>query len=241
MNRRKSAAERVSRRQVGSSQAQRRGAYFNLHVVCEGETEQRYVKDLVGQNPVLSENIVVKPVKAAGQDLGSLVKKAKQVEKQMLPSAPQAIWIVGDLDENTEAGRISVVNWLNGASRSCQRGIAFTNPCMEEWFLLHLVAHPRRHNLRNGYAKDLQKNLPGYRKGAKVSLPPELVKWEQAIKATRRAKQNLKAVGAGSLSGAELFGIVWENSNQSTFPELIEMLIEQVNRRTGKQRLSLEP
>lgn len=240
MNRRRTGNEQRRRRQVGSSQARKRGASFNLHVVCEGETEQRYIKDLVRTNPALNENVVVKPTKAAGQDLRSLVEKAIAIEKQMLQSDPQAIWIVCDLDENTEAGRMAAVNWLNKASSRCRRGIAFTNPCMEEWFLLHLEAHPRRHNTSGGYEKDLQKKLPSYRKGAKVSLPIELVKWEYTIEAARRAKQNLKSMGAGSLAGAELFEIVWESQNQSSFPELIDMLVEQVNRRTGKQTLSKE-
>lgn len=233
------------RSQVRATSSQLHAPRFTLHVICEGKTEQRYLSDLMRANPQLNDNVnlIFKGCRERSYtDLKSLIRIAERVERDAIRSTPQAVWIVCDRDQNDDSAREAALSWLRHGKNDCRRGIALSNPCIEEWFLLHVTEGLPLLQDAHAYEKRLVGFLPNYQKGDSRPMPTELTAWAYTQHAVKRERKNLKALAGDrkySEQSEDLVPLVWQNQNHSTFPEFFEMLVTKVNHRTGKNTLQL--
>lgn len=105
-----------------------------VYIVCEGEeTEIRYFRKFRSREC----SIDIVPVPSQYKSADKLVQKARSAigYSPYYPDEGDVIWCVFDRDDNTDA-MLSKAKQV--ATKEGYR-IAFSNPCIEIWFLLHLT------------------------------------------------------------------------------------------------------
>lgn len=115
----------------GQSKRKRRPV---IYLVCEGEeTEIRYFKYFRTRN----SRIDIIPVTSKQKSALGLVRKAEKTlgDKDFFPDLGDKLWCVFDCDANINYDLIKAKNMAK------QKGyeIAFSNPCIEIWFLFHFL------------------------------------------------------------------------------------------------------
>ena len=106
-----------------------------IYLVCEGEeTEIIYFKHFRTRN----SGIDIIPVPSKQKSAVGLVRKAEKSlgDKDFFPDLGDKLWCVFDCDANTNDDLIKAKAMAN------QKGyeIAFSNPCIEIWFLYHFMS-----------------------------------------------------------------------------------------------------
>ena len=115
----------------GQSKRKRRPV---IYLVCEGEeTEIRYFKYFRTRN----SRIDIIPVTSKQKSALGLVCKAEKTlgDKDFFPDLGDKLWCVFDCDANTND------DLIKAKAMAKQKGyeIAFSNPCIEIWFLFHFL------------------------------------------------------------------------------------------------------
>lgn len=134
------------------------------YIFCEGEkTEFNYFmrfKELINENPIYKNRVTVKP-EGTGRNTRSLLDYAQTiVKKKNVVNAK--VWCVYDKDDFSDVdfnGVITEANKLN-SKRQCGNEFycAWSNECIEFWFLLHFCNMTSNIN-RQLYSKKLSEFL----------------------------------------------------------------------------------
>ena len=96
------------------------------------ETEKKYFKKF--KKPITIEKFEVKT--KGGKDPLTLVKKAnKQIEYEGLKEKYDEIWVVFDIDDY----ELESIDEAIGLAKSNDIHVAYSNQCIELWFLIHLI------------------------------------------------------------------------------------------------------
>lgn len=106
-----------------------------IYLVCEGkETEIRYFKHFRTRN----SGIDIIPVTSKQKSAVGLVRKAEKTlgDKDFFPDLGDKLWCVFDCDANTTTDLQTAKDM---AKKMCYE-IAFSNPCIEIWFLYHFMS-----------------------------------------------------------------------------------------------------
>lgn len=116
---------------VGQGRRKRRPV---IYLVCEGEeTEIIYFKHFRTRN----SGIDIIPVPSKQKSAVGLVRKAEKSlgDKDFFPDLGDKLWCVFDCDANTND------DLIKAKAMAKQKGyeIAFSNPCIEIWFLFHFL------------------------------------------------------------------------------------------------------
>lgn len=115
-------------------------------IICEGiKTEPQYfgglknhMKKLYGDRIKIEVDIM-----GTGKNTTGILKKAKElVEAQSELNPYEKVWLVYDKDDFPKRNFNQVANWVNqrnnnGTNNNPQYNVAWSNECIELWFLLH--------------------------------------------------------------------------------------------------------
>ena len=211
-------------------------APLNLILACEGETERRYFNGLFRSTDLLRDNVNIRFARVKGSDLGSLIRAAENERKVVGNIGSVSTWVVCDMDANRQADLNSALNWLGGRP---DRGVALTNPCIEQWFLTYLQDKPKQLNSCSDYEDALTQELPGYTKKQKAALPSELVDWDATVQAVNRGWRRLREINVPeNASVVSALRSVWRRDNRSMMPLLFSHVAGAVNKRAGKSLIT---
>ena len=159
-----------------------------VYLVCEGqETEIRYFRHFRTRN----SRIDIIPVTSKQKSALGLVRKAEKTlgDKDFFPDLGDKIWCVFDCDANTTE------DLRKSADMAQKMGyeIAFSNPCIEIWFLYHFIAPGRPLQDCDTVINELvkQDSMKNYRKSQDVyeTLLPLL---ESALKRVAKRTEKLE-------------------------------------------------
>lgn len=130
-----------------------------LLIICEGETEEVYFKDIRAKLRDSRLNII--PIDVKGTDTNSLFNEAKKymIEKNVKISNGDQVWIIFDRDSNTD----HQINMIVEKSKAKSFELGFSNPSFELWFLLHFEYITHRID-NDDLLKRLEKFIEGYEK-----------------------------------------------------------------------------
>lgn len=146
---------------------------FQYYLFCEGEqTEPKYFdgfKRLIEDNPIYKDMVLIKIEPCAVETMRVIGKAEAYVAQHNLKKGQ--IWCVYDKDSfpssdfNAVEERASVLNQRNG---ELQYHSAWSNECIEIWFLLHFANYvsnnDRREYIRFLDDKFKETNLERYKK-----------------------------------------------------------------------------
>ena len=127
-----------------------------IYIVCEGsETEPKYFAKFRTRNC----NIIIHPIISTDKSASGLVQKAEKMlgNNPYYPEDGDVIWCVFDCDENTD----SMLKSAQEFAKAHGYRIAFSNPCIEYWYLLH-------YTLYNGYLANCDAVLTQLRKKNRI-------------------------------------------------------------------------
>lgn len=144
---------------------------YRYYIFCEGEqTEPQYFngfKRLIEDNPIYKEMVLIEIEPCAAETMRVIGKAEKYVAKNKIDKGQ--IWCVYDKDSFPSGdfnGVVSRANQLNQQNLNLQYHCAWSNECIEFWFLLHF-AYYTANNHRTEYIsflndkfKELAKYLP---------------------------------------------------------------------------------
>jgi hypothetical protein len=145
--------ERFARIEINRNEDIRYKRRFYL-IVCEGEkTEPHYFESLKENLPRGVLNVVDFKIIGTGNNTKSLVKKAKQLRKDMENDMNRKIdklWVVFDRDSfNPQSFNSAIQECRNKTDIDC----AWTNEAFELWYLLHF------HYYNTGIGREQYQNL----------------------------------------------------------------------------------
>lgn len=149
---------------------------FQYYIFCEGEqTEPKYFEEfrkLIEENPIYKDMVLIKIEPCAAETMRVIGMAEEYVSGHKLEKGH--IWCVYDKDSFPKGdfnGVIDRANSLNKQNEDLQYHAAWSNECIEIWFLLHF-ANYISNNHRTEYIKFLndkfkelkigkyQKNMP---------------------------------------------------------------------------------
>lgn len=236
---RKSARSRSAAKHRRSRHLLAKAPPLTLVLACEGETEKRYFRELFKLVPELRDHVHVRLARPKGTDLAALVRAADQEVKRIGSIRGLSAWVVCDVDQNQADDLERAKNWC---SKDGTRGVALTNPCIEQWFLTYLEARPKSYTKCGDYREEVEAQLPGYSKRRSVQLPAELLDWPATLVAVQRGWRRLNEIHVGEdCAPGEALKAVWDSTNRSTLPLLFSHVARAVNRRTGTETINLSP
>lgn len=170
-------------RSLSSKSANLRKVKSCIYVVAEGcTTEKEYFSQTVFRE--LSGYCVKSscPKKGCGgNDPKSLLKRAKEVQRNLDIAQGDQIWIVLDRDTWSEADINSLIAW---AREKDYRHIAISNPKIELWLIHHFTAkNPPTTSL--AVSKNLKRHWKDYAKGIRI----DKFSHEDVFNATARSRK----------------------------------------------------
>ena len=149
---------------------------YRYYIFCEGEqTEPQYFssfKQLIEDNPIYKDMVLIEIEPCAAETLRVIGMAERYVKKNNIQKGQ--IWCVYDKDSFPAEhfnGVVERVNILNKNNAQLQYHAAWSNECIEFWFMLHF-AYYTANNHRTGYINFLnnkfqelglekyQKNMP---------------------------------------------------------------------------------
>lgn len=126
-------------------------------IICEGQTEVAYFRDLVRQG-VIAPDIHVSPRKAKHSD----PRKFGQALTDLPPRDERdEAWFVFDV----EAPPRPNIEHTISAAETDGFGVAWSNPCFEVWLIYHFKAWSGPFSTSRDVETALQQFLPHFRKG----------------------------------------------------------------------------
>lgn len=136
-----------------------------IYLVCEGEeTEIIYFKHFRTRN----SGIDIIPVTSKQKSALGLVRKAERTlgDKDFFPDLGDKLWCVFDCDANTN----DELNRAKAFAKKMGYEVAFSNPCIEIWFLYHFMSPGRPLPDCEAVTDVLEKQTPirGYKKSQDV-------------------------------------------------------------------------
>ncbi|WP_310603270.1 RloB family protein [Anaerosporobacter sp.] len=195
---------------------------FQYYIFCEGEqTEPKYFegfKRLIEDNPIYKDMVLIEIEPCAVETKRVIGKAEEYVRKNNLERGQ--IWCVYDKDSFPKSdfnGVIEIANSLNKQNKDIQYHAAWSNECIEIWFILHFVNYVSN-NHRTEYIKFLnekfkeigvgkyQKNLPDI-----FNILLEYGRAKLAIRYAKRIiKENENKSSAMIAPGTKVFELVEE-------------------------------
>lgn len=128
---------------------------YRYYIFCEGEqTEPQYFngfKRLIEDNPIYKEMVLIEIEPCAAETMRVIGKAEKYVAKNKIDKGQ--IWCVYDKDSFPAGdfnGVVNRANQLNQQNPNLQYHCAWSNECIEFWFLLHF-AYYTANNHRTEY------------------------------------------------------------------------------------------
>ena len=132
---------------------------YRYYIFCEGEqTEPKYFrgfKRLIEQNPIYRDMVLIE-IEPCGAETLRVIGQAEKYVKENQISRGQ-IWCVYDKDSFPARdfnGVIARAETLNRQNTNVQYHTAWSNECIEFWFLLHFADY-RSNNHRSDYVRFL--------------------------------------------------------------------------------------
>ena len=179
---------------------------YRYYIFCEGEqTEPQYFdgfKRLIEDNPIY-KNLVLIQIEPCGAETMRVLRQAERYVKENQITKGQ-IWCVYDKDSFPARDFNGVVERaasLNKDNPEVQYRTAWSNECIEYWFMLHF-AYYTSNNHRTEYIRFLNEKytelgIGKYRKNDKNTFET-LIKHGNAKLAIRYAKRIIKEYGKRS-------------------------------------------
>lgn len=173
---------------------------YRYYIFCEGEqTEPQYFngfKRLIEDNPIYKDMVLIEIEPCAAETMRVIGKAEKYVTKNKIDKGQ--IWCVYDKDSfpaDDFNGVVSRAENLNQQNSELQYHCAWSNECIELWFILHF-ANYRSNNHRTEYISFLndkfkELGLGKYQKNMK-NIFEILVEQGNPKLAIRYAKQIIK-------------------------------------------------
>ncbi|MCX5920280.1 MAG: RloB family protein [Candidatus Melainabacteria bacterium] len=161
----------------------RQASESKLLILCEGHGEQNYFQQVIAHYYPRLIHLV--EVRLSDHKKAQVIsKEALELQKDLKPRGTE-VWCVFDRDDNK-------AEWLNDAhNRSGSMNIAFSNPCFEYWFYLHVKAHQAPVG-KHDNMEPLLKTLPEFEHYIKPKVEhPILWEKENLSKASRHAKDRI--------------------------------------------------
>ena len=162
----------------------RQASEAKLIILCEGHGEQNYFQQVI-ETYYPQLNKIVEVRLSVNKKAQVISKEAFDLQKDLKPRGTE-VWCVFDRDDNK-------AEWLNEAhNRSGSMNIAFSNPCFEYWFYLHVKAHPGPIG-EHSKMEPLLRTLPEFSSYEKPCVDHPTL-WEKANKklAIQRAKNRIE-------------------------------------------------
>ena len=117
---------------------------YHYYIFCEGEqTEPQYFagfKRLIEDNPIYKDMVLIEIEPCAAETMRVIGKAERYVEKNNIQKGQ--IWCVYDKDSFPAEhfnGVVERINLLNKDNRELQYHAAWSNECIEFWFILHFA------------------------------------------------------------------------------------------------------
>lgn len=109
-----------------------------VHFVCEGDTEEKYIRALSQILQLKNTTFKVRNTSRDGTSWKNLVAATRKLET----GSGEPVWIIADVDHNANHGhKDTLIQWVrSGAGNNA----CISNPCIESWFLLHFEAKRTR-------------------------------------------------------------------------------------------------
>jgi hypothetical protein len=168
------------------------------YIFCEGEqTEPRYfqsIKGYIDENPIY-KNMIIIEIEGCGAETMRVIKAAEDYISANSVKEGQ-VWLVYDKD-SFPAERFNGVseraNNLNQNNTKITYNVAWSNECVEYWFVLHFAYYSSNNN-RKYYSEFLDKQLSDLRlpKYDKKDIFDILLKYGDPKKAIRFAKKQIE-------------------------------------------------
>lgn len=128
---------------------------YRYYIFCEGEqTEPQYFtgfKRMIEENPIYKDMVLIEIEPCASETMRVIGKAEKYVKKNKIKKGQ--IWCVYDKDSFPASdfnGVVQRANKLNYENPELQYHVAWSNECIEFWFLLHF-AYYTANNHRTEY------------------------------------------------------------------------------------------
>jgi len=132
---------------------------YRYYIFCEGEqTEPKYfdsIKKLIENNPIYRDLVLLEIEPCAAETMRVIGKAEEYVRKNQINKGQ--IWCVYDKDSfpNKDFNGVEErANKLNKENLELQYHAAWSNECIEFWFILHFAYYPSN-NHRTEYIKFL--------------------------------------------------------------------------------------
>lgn len=140
---------------------------YQYYIFCEGrQTEPRYFegfKKKIEENPIYKDMVLIK-IEPCGAETMRVIEQAENyVNNNHIEKAQ--IWCVYDKDNFPSAdfnGVEQKANNLNRQNKNIQYHVAWSNECIEIWFLLHF-ANYISNNHREEYVRFLNDKFKGFK------------------------------------------------------------------------------
>lgn len=176
---------------------------FQYYIFCEGEqTEPKYFegfKKLIENNPIYKDMVLIEIEPCATENMRVIRKAEVYVIKHNLKKGQ--IWCVYDKDSFPKSdfnGVVERANSLNKQNADIQYHTAWSNECIEIWFLLHFANYVSN-NHRTEYIKFLNDKYKELRIGKYQKNMSDifdvLVQYGEPKLASRYAKKIIKENG----------------------------------------------
>lgn len=175
--------------------------YIPTLIVCEGETEKNYFKDL--KREIRHTALTIKHT---GTDPVTLVQDAgKLADNERIK--PENVWCVFDGEEHKEK--------FNEALQMAEKmgfKTIYSNPCFERWYILHFSSQNAPID-RKKAEKAVQKHSPGWKKPKSLYHP---IKNDQPTAITRAQNGRERQISNGNPE--------WENPSTK-----VDLLVTHLN------------
>lgn len=198
---------------------------YRYYIFCEGEqTEPQYFagfKKLIEENPIYRDMVLIEIEPCAAETMRVIGMAEKYVKKNNIKKGQ--IWCVYDKDSFPASdfnGVVSRADNLNQENPELQYHIAWSNECIEFWFLLHF-AYYTANNHRTEYISFLNDKfqslgLGKYQKNMKNIFEILMEKGEPnlAIRYARRIIENgIGKTPSEIAPGTKVYALVEELAN----------------------------
>ena len=139
---------------------------FRYYIFCEGQaTEPKYFegfKRYIEDNPIYRDMVLIEIEGCQAETMRVIGKAEEYVRKNKI--AKGQIWCVYDKDSFPASdvnGVVQRAEVLNQKNPDVQYYAAWSNECIEFWFMLHF-AYYTANNHRSEYKKFLNEKFPNY-------------------------------------------------------------------------------
>ena len=214
---------------------------YRYYIFCEGQqTEPLYFaacKRLIEENPVYKDMVLIEIEPCQAETMRVIGMAEEYVKKNKIKKGQ--IWCVYDKDSFPPErfnGVVERAESLNKENPELQYHTAWSNECIEFWFLLHFTYYTSNNN-RNEYSGFLDKKFKELGLGGYKKRMPEifeiLLKYGKPKLAIRYAKRIIKG-GAGKTPteiapGTKVYELVEELAKY--LPEEVQTSFKEDNHR----------